>query len=191
MTAYTDLETLKTYHGIESESDDVILQSLINAASAWIDATCHRVFAASANTTRYFDAEKDVEGQTLHLDYDLCAINSVTNGDGTTVSASEYVTEPRNYAPYYALTLKASSTVAWTYSTTPENAIAISGKWAWSVEAPDQIKHACNRLAAWMYRQRDNPADMSNTVRSESGVYLVPSKMPSDVAAMLSPYIRR
>lgn len=152
--AYTTLPAVKARMGITSATDDAWLEDLIAQAQKLVEMELGRVFEASANTTRYFDAECDVDGATLYLDKDLCSINSITNGDGTTVTAGQYVTEPRNETPYYAIRLKSSAAIAWTYSTDPENAIAISGKWAWSAAAPRDIVQATEMLVAYLYQQR-------------------------------------
>lgn len=152
--AYTDVPSVKLYLGITSSDEDVLLSILIARAQKLLEAELRRVFEASANTTRYFDAQRDVKGRSLWLDSDLCSIDNITNGDGNTIAGSEYVTEPRNGTPYYAITLKGSSTVSWTYSTDPENAIAVSGKWAWSVTPPKDIVSATEQLVAMLYQSR-------------------------------------
>ena len=188
---YISLADLKLYLGITTTNEDDLLNDCISAAQKTIETKCGRVFEAAANTTRNFDAVRDVEGYLLHLDADLCAINSITNGDGLVVSSSNYVTEPRNITPYYAIRLKANSSVAWTYSSSPEDAIAVSGKWAYSVTAPDDIAQACKRLAAWLYRQKDSSQDADRAIMSASGAVIMPSALPKDVVDLYKPYIRQ
>lgn len=185
--AYTTNTALKTYLGITGSGDDALLTALIARAQAAIDAWCTRAFEASGNTDRKFDAVRDVVGPILYLRSDLAAVNSVTNGDGTTVTAAQYVTEPRQQTPFYALRLLASSGVYWTYTTDPENAITISGKWAYSASAPDDIVHATLRLAAYYYRQKDASV-FDVTASPELGVITVPQGIPKDVTEILRPY---
>lgn len=186
---YTTTALLKTYLGITGSNDDTLLGTLIDRAQAMIDSHCHRTFEASANTSRTFDAGRDVNGAVLYLDYDLCSINSITNGDGTTVTTSQYTTEPRNETPYYAIRLLSSAGIAWTYSTDPEDAITISGKWAYSENAPNDIVHVALRLAGYLYRQRDNAADLDRAVIAGNATIL-PAQLPSDIKAILAPYWR-
>ena len=186
--AYTDVTTIRRYLGVTVADDDTLLGELIARAQAMIDHYTGRTFEASANTIRYFDALRDVDGLDLILDYDLASINSVTNGDGTTVTA--YVTEPRNSAPYHRLRMKSLSGLTWTYTTDPENAIAVSGKWAYSTSAPADIVGATVRLAAYMYRQKDNAGDLDRAVIAGAAVIL-PGEVPQDVRMMLNPYKRR
>lgn len=188
--AYTDTTTLKRYLGIPSATttDDTLLAELIARSQAVIDSYTLRTFEASADTERTFDAVRDVAGATLYLDHDLCAVTSVTNGDGTIVTG--YTTEPRNGTPYFALRLLASSGVAWTYTTDPEDAITIDGKWAYSTTAPADIAGACVRLAAYLYRQKDNAGDLDRAVIAGNATIL-PAEIPSDIRLMLNPYKRR
>lgn len=193
--AYTDASSLKSYLGLTSSGDDTLLGNLISRAQSIIDATTQRTFEASGNTTRYFNPDTDVDHKTRRILYlghnDLCQIATVTNGDGTVISASDYVTHPVNYTPYYAIQLKLSSSDVWTYSDAPESAIAISGRWAYSVTAPADIQHATIRLASWLYRQRDsgNGGNDAATIAT-AGVVISPAALPSDVQLILQPYKR-
>ena len=188
--AYTVLLDVKDYIGIDgSTADDALLTELIRRATSAIDALCLRTFEASANTTRYFDALQHVTGRRLILDRDLCSITSITNGDGTTVTSSQYVTYPRNETPIYAIQLRSSAGINWTYDDDAEDAIAISGKWAYSLTAPDSIAHACIRLTAFFYRSKDAQV-FDQTAFSELGAIRMNRKLPSDIMEMLMPFRR-
>lgn len=188
--AYTTVSLLKTYLGATTSNDDTLLTALIARAQAIIDAYCQRTFEASANTSKTFDADRDTDGAWLYLDEDLASINTVTNGDGDVLTAStEYMTEPRNRTPYFAIKLISQSGLSWTWTTAPENAITISGKWAYSTTAPDDIVHATLRLAAYLYRQRDNAADLDRPMYVGNATIL-PSQLPSDIKTILAPYRR-
>jgi hypothetical protein len=120
---------------------------------------------------------------------DLCQITTVTNGDDTTVAASAYVTNPRNETPWYGLRFKLNSGLYWTFDQDPENAISITGRWAYSLTAPSDIIHATVRMATYLYRQKDsNTFDV--TAIPGAGVIEVPQGMPRDVGKMLEPYRR-
>lgn len=186
---YANATDLKTYLNIDEATDDSLLDTLLAAAQQAIDSYCARVFEKSTDETRYFDAYRDVEGRTLYLDRDLCSITTITNGDGVEVAANEYVTEPRNGAPYDRIRLLSSSSKSWTYITDPENAISIVGRWAYATSAPDDISHACVRLAAYYYRQRDAQV-FDTTATPELGVITIPQGMPADVKILLDPYRR-
>ena len=190
--AYVSTADLKVYLGIASAQtgDDTLLATLIGAAQAFVEQYTRRVFEHSGTAAiRYHDAVGDVDAAQglLFLRGDLCAITSVTNGDGVVVTAAQYVTEPRATTPYWALRLLASSGVVWTYTTDEIGAIAINGKWAYSATAPGDIVQAATRLAAYLYRQKDTSLDMDRAV-SLGGGMLLPTTLPADIKALLDPY---
>lgn len=187
---YCTLTQLKTYISATDTGDDTILNDCIARAQGMIDSYTRRTFEAAADTARTFDAVADVRGRELWLDADLCAITSITNGDGTTVALASVISEPRNVTPYYALVLKGSSGLAWTYTDDPEDAIEVEGRWAYSTTAPVDIEQACVRLAAYLYRQKDNSAELDRPVLSPDGVTLLPTRLPRDVDDILRPYKR-
>jgi hypothetical protein len=168
---YTTAAAVKTYLGITSSTDDALLTSLIERAQASIDRYTHRTFEAASDTTKRFDAEYDTSESYTRLDWtpyglDLCQITSVVNGDGTTISASSYVTEPRNETPYFALKLKVSSGLYFMYDNLDdhENAIQITGRWAYSITAPAEIVSVCIEMVALMYKRRDSNSDINRPV---------------------------
>ena len=188
---YCTVASLKRYLGISSTvtTDDVLLTELIQSAQAIIDRYTGRTFEAATDTTRYFDAVHDVDGYELIFDADICAITTVTNGDAVVVSSSEYTTKPRNETPYYAIRMLDSAQKSWTYTTDSEGAISVAGKWAYSATAPDDIGAATRRLAAYLYRQKDNANDLDRAVVVGNATVL-PSRLPADVTDMIRPYVR-
>jgi len=127
--------------------------------------------------------------RTLYLDEDLCQITTIVNGDGTTITSDKYVTEPRNVTPWYAITLRESAGLTWTAGTDVENAIAVTGRWAWSISASADIQMATIELAAYLYRRRGfEGAALDQPQVSPSGVTLFPSGMPASVKATITAY---
>jgi len=173
--AYTTTVAVKTYLGITGSGDDTLIDGLVTYAQQIIDSYTHRMFEAGSDSTRW-----------LHLDEDLAAITTVTNGDSTVVASTKYVTEPRNETPYYALKLKLDSDLVWTYSDANEDAISIVGKWAYSEAAPDDIVHVAIRLTAWLYQQKDAPFE--RTATPSLGIVTVPADLPRDIKMLLEPY---
>ena len=184
--AYCTLTQLKTQIGITSTSDDTMLADLILAAQALIDAQCRRTFEAASDTARTFDAVRNVRGRLLILDGDLAQITSITNGDGTTVSTSQYTTEPRNATPWWGIRLLSSSGISWTYSTDPEDAITITGRWAWSVTADDVVEKACLDTAHLMYSMRDNLADATRPLLTGDGNVILPGEYPKSLRTLIA-----
>ncbi len=195
--AYLSVADFKSYKGITSSADDGLIGQFITRAQAYIENVTDRVFEASADTSRTFDAWRDTsryaEGfygwRLLRLDRDLCQITSIVNGDGTTVSPSEYVTEPRNTTPWYALRLKLNSTSVWDWSTTPENAISVTGRWAYSLTAPADIVQATAELASYFYARRGAEAQQYDQPQvSPSGITIFPAGMPQFLKDVVAKY---
>ncbi|MCL4251048.1 MAG: head-tail connector protein [Anaerolineae bacterium] len=190
---YTTLDDLKIYLNIATSDDDALLTALIERATQIIDTATARTFAAEADSARTFDAVRDVsgDGRLLFLDEDLCQLTAVVNGDGASVSLAALVTEPRSHAPYYALRLKYTSDTTWTYTDDPHNAIQVTGRWAYCVTPPADIAHACVRLAAYLYRQKDTQTEIGDLARATlDGVLMLPPRLPRDVLDLLAPYKR-
>lgn len=175
--------------------DDTLLGNLLASAKAFCEGPegVGRRFEVAADSTRRFDAERDVDQgrRRLWLDEDLCALTSITNGDGVAVPLNQVVTEPRNETPYYALTLKRSSDQVWTYDDSPEDAISVTGRWGYSVAAPPDIAQAVLRLVVWIYRQRTSSSgDIDRPLVTGDGVTILPSAVPADVMAVFKSYRR-
>lgn len=197
--AYIEVSNYLEYAHIETyDSDDETRWSnLIGRATGIIETITGRNFEATATTgtsdapvTRYFDASSDVMGSFLFFDKDICEITTVSNGDSdsTTVTTDQYVTEPRNDAPYYAIKLRGSSGVYWTYDDDEENAIAIAGIWAYSKTPPNDIKHACLRLTKWLEDQRKTDIDLDRPVLAGEGSVILPQRLPADIVSILQNY---
>lgn len=192
--AYCTVAQVRAYTGITATNDDSLIEALITRASRAIDIHTHRTFETASDSTRYFDAERDTRDDYLLLDWspyglDLCQITNVVNGDGVTIAAASYATEPRHYTPYYGLRLKLNSGYYWTYDDDPENAIAVTGRWAYSITPPNDIVHASIRMATYLYRQKDSNVFDVLAIPG-SGVIEIPQGIPKDVAVMLEPYRR-
>lgn len=193
--AYATLEQVRAYIEVDDPLNDIhdeLIEGFIDRAKAIIDRYTGYTFEAESDTSRTFDACANVDGRELIFGGDMCAsITSITNGDGTTITSSQYVTEPRNVTPHYAVTLLRSSGVVWTYSTDPENAITVTGRWAYMVTPSDDIVQACIRLASWLYRQRDTNADADRPLLTGDGNVIFPSAIPNDVKAYINHYRNR
>ena len=189
--AYCTVADVKQYLGNTTTDDDTLLGELIPRAQKAIETHTHRVFEATSDTTRVFDADCDTDDRLLYLDEDIVSITTVTNGDGTTVTSSQYVTYPRNRTPYYAVELKLSPGIIWEYdsSSDPEGAISVTGKWAYSESPPDDIVHACIRLVGYYYRQKDSQV-YDTTATPELGTITVPMGLPKDVKTIVRPYVK-
>ncbi len=259
---YCTVTELKAYLGDIPSTDDVLLSTLVNAAHQRINDETRRSFEATADTARYYDASEDVSGRDLCLCADLSYIASIAI-DGAALPATEYITSPRNETPWREIKIKSNSSYYWSYTTAPEDAIVITGRWAvmhskaiasisrsgsnvvtatvsdtsglgvgatvyvagvtdtgfnggaftltavtattmtWAQTAssatstggtilftPASIRQACTRLAAFLYRQKDNQAgDQDRAVITESGI-IMPTTLPKDVSELLRPWVK-
>ena len=195
---YTTTAAVKAELKITDASDDALIGGYVTLAQRIIEAPpplgTGRVFEASLDTTRYMDAPADASNRTLDgplyvllLNGDLCAITSIVNGDGLTVAAADYVTEPRVSTPYFAIRLKSGTGLTWKAGDSPEGAIAITGKWAYSTSAPADIQRCATRLAAWCYRARESAGGFDQDIKTEEGLILG-SRMPRDIRCMIETY---
>ena len=191
--AYATLDQLRDYSGVDDVRHDTLLTSLLTRTQALVDNYVGFSFEASVDTTRYLDSDDvsrggNVRGRDLIFPSWCYSITSVTNGDDTTVAAASYVTLPR-IAPYYGIRLKRSKSLSWEADADgdTEDVIEVTGRWARSLTAPDEIAHATLRLALWMYRQRDNSMDVDRPILAE-GVMVLPGQWPSDVLHILDSY---
>jgi len=190
--AYTTTAQVREYLKIDTTIDDALLARLITAAQRKIDQFTKTTFEVSAQTTRYFDAIRDVEDRGLMLDTDLVSITTLTNkADSAAASetwgASEYVLLPTNSSPKYKVQLRDSSDKDFDYGDSPEEAIAIAGSWGFSGSVPDDITHIAVRLVAYYYDQRDSGVFVTQVI-PEAGVITVPQGLPADVREDLFPY---
>ena len=189
--AYATLEELKKQLGIDPDNveDNLILTSLLSAATVEIDTRTGRTFSADENVARTFDCSAPtVAGRYLYLDMDLAAIVSITNGDGDDLDPSDYRLL-WDGPPHAVVDMLPSSGKAWTSTDYPEDAISIVGTWCYQPTVPDDIKQSCIEIAEFDYRRRENGADFDRTVFTGTAT-LGPVSIPVHAAARLEPYVR-
>jgi hypothetical protein len=188
---YTTVAACIAYAGIPEPTyaDSELLTAFIAGAQAYIDRTCHQSFEAAADSTRFFDALCDVTGRTLWLDAPLCAVTSITNGDGSLIAPSAYITEPRHETPWYAISLRSNSGISWTYNDAAEDAIVITGRWAYSLTPDAGIVQISKEIVAYYWRQKDSTGDADRAVLAGNST-LIPATIPQDITDKLQSYRR-
>lgn len=134
MPSYCSASDLKSYLNVTTSTDDTLLQLMLDAATNRIDSRTGRTFQAASDAVRYFDPSADILRGELWLDQDLSYVTSVINGDLTDLTTGIY-TNPRNDTPYYSLGIKSSASNSWTYATDHQNAISVTGRWAFMERA--------------------------------------------------------
>lgn len=115
-------------------NDDSILNVMLESVSRFIDDQCHRTFYPRQET-RYFDVPEFQSNDTvLFLDDDLLSITTLTNGDSSVITNTQYVLYPKNSYPKQWIKLLGSSSVMWQSSSAGDNesAISILGLWGFN-----------------------------------------------------------
>ena len=184
--AYATAAEVRTYLNITGTDHDALLTKLLDGATAAIESYCRRVFVA-VTASRYYQVT-EVDGDMLWLDDDLYSLSELLNGDAdaTEITSSYYWLLPRNEGPpFYQIKLKSSQ--SWDFTTDGE--VKVTGKWGYSETAPDDIEHACIRLAAYYYKQRDAQV-FDVTAQPQQGMITIPKGMPADVKQILDKYVR-
>lgn len=187
---YSTLDDLRDYlssNGGLGTAQDGLLTDCLLEAERFIDDYTRRDFAGTAGTVYYSRWTAEAVGPALYLDRDLYSLTGLTNGDGATIPVGSVWVEPRNEGPPYRV-LRLYSSYVWTWNTDSE--IAVAGTWGFSTRAPDAIRGAAVRLAAFRYRLKDvGPGDVAGF--SESGETTITKGLPQEIAFILSPYRSR
>lgn len=149
INSYATLLEFKNYsttRGLSSSNitadtnDDSIMSDMLQGISRWIDDQCHRTFYPRVET-RLFDYPED---EILFLDDDLLSLTTLTNGDSTVITSTQYLLYPKNSYPKQWVKILPSTSLAWepTDDGDVESAISILGWWgfhnnftqrAWSI----------------------------------------------------------
>lgn len=140
INGYATLADFKSYITASGQTmatdtaDDAVIEKLLAAASRWIDNDTSRSFYPRIET-RYFDVPEPVDDE-LMLDDDLLAIVSLTNGDGTAISSTDYRLLPANRYPKYSIKLKSSSNLYWEWDSegNDQAIIAVNACWGYHNE---------------------------------------------------------
>jgi len=194
--SYINLIQLKEYLGTTGSGHDAILDRCKDAAQQEIENYCRRTFEESTGIQYYRSddlknlADMGGNGNVLLLGRDCLAIEELLNADddATEITSTGYWLEPRNTPPYQWVRLKHSE--AWIFGTDGE--ISVQGTWGYSTGPDATIIQLTKEMAAYLYRQRDNPV-YDVTATPEAGVITVPKGMPEHVRYALEKggYVRR
>lgn len=109
-------------------------------------------------------------------DADLLSVDSLTNGDGTSISSTSYWLEPRNKKPYRYIRLKSDE--SWVFNTDGE--ISVAGSWGYSTGPDDDLKDFVKQTARYKLDLRSS-AVFDVTASPEIGVITVPKGIPANV----------
>lgn len=131
----TTADFLKWQRSTSSDAnDDAVIQQIIEQTSRFIDQITGRRFYPSIEEHKFdLPGASYSDRDTVYLDDDLLAVITFKNGDGTTISASDYILKSVSNPPYYLLKLRDSSSVTWATDTngSSEQVLALNGIWGW------------------------------------------------------------
>lgn len=172
--------------------DDMTIGGLIESASRVVDRETgveDGAWAYPASTTHKFDVPKG-RNDKLILDAPLLAISLLLNGDGSTVSASDYVTLPANSTPIYGIQPIPTSSFYWQPDTSGNRlqAIQVTGSWGMAATIPHDLKTATQEITRALYGHRTGetmPGDKQITTASGL-VITVPNGTPPYAADRLA-----
>lgn len=177
---------------IDAKGDDNlerVLDAATKAVDRYVSRTRPRTFAASADTIQTFNVLDRVIGKTLYLQTDLAQVTTVKN-DTVAVAGANYklLADHPHTTAYNRIKLLTGS---WSYTTSvyPDAAAEITGRFAYSVTAPDDIIQACIQLCIAVWRQRNTVANISTAMVSADGTLVLPDGLPKSVVDLLEPFV--
>lgn len=193
LNGYATLQNVKDWlnsKGLTTDAtDDAVIETIIGAASRYIDGQINTQFY-TVSETHYFDAPKRID-DILFFDDELASITSITNGDGSTIPSTAYVMYPANALPYYGVQMLRNAGTAWlTKNGSPQQAIAVAGTWGNVAAAPDDIKTACVLIAVGIYRRRKGENTTGKTIITSGGVVVMPDDVPGIAADIINNHRR-
>jgi hypothetical protein len=126
VNVYANLEEVRRYLALASSqtTDDDLLLMLLGAASRLIEGYTGRCFYPARQTDTYsYDAPA-----LLLLRRDLLSLHTLTNGDGSPISASDYHLHPAGESVKSSVVLDRTQ-VVFTHTGDPVDAISVDGTW--------------------------------------------------------------
>lgn len=132
---YTTLAKMSAIKRISSVNavEDAVLEAMISAASRVIDGYCGRTFYPRVANRLY-----DVPENILFLKDDLLSLTTLTNGDATVITSTDYILESSGRYPYWGIKLRDISSVFWLYNSygSEERVISVLGEWGYHNDYP-------------------------------------------------------
>jgi hypothetical protein len=198
VNGYATLTEIKAYMSISDNTDNDLLENLVESASRSIDRIANRRFYLDATASaRLYRAYSDIFvyiddlGSTTDL-----VVKTDSNGNGsyakTLTLNQDYIldplTAPSLSRPYTQLTM-VSNTETWPiFPGLTQNGlrpgVQVTAKWGWP-SVPNDINMACLILTADLYKRKDAPGGILGL--GDLGVVRM-SPLGRDVTAMVRAY---
>jgi hypothetical protein len=198
VNGYATLTQIKNYMSISDNTDNDLLEDLIESASRSIDRIANRRFYLDATASaRLYRAYSDI---FVYVD-DIGTTSSLSvaldiNGNGTYTKTltlnQDYILDPLTASslgrPFTQLTM-VSNTETWPiFPGLTQNGlrpgVQVTAKWGWP-SVPDDINMACLILTADLYKRKDAPGGILGL--GDLGVVRM-SPIGRDVTAMVRAY---
>lgn len=190
-TALATVAELRERIDIEDGADDTQLQSVLNAASAWIESPsgCNRTFDIGASATKEY---LPVRPGVVQVD-DLVTVTSVkidTAGNrtySTTITLNtDYLLWPLNGPPYQELREWPTASHGFVMG----RLVQVIGTFGYEQDGgvPWPVRQACLILAARWFKRNDAPFGIVGA--ADLGQMERLSKEDPDVVTLLEPYRR-
>lgn len=196
MADYCSLAELKAALSIQDSVDDTILESVIDAASRFVDAHCCRDFTVAAGTASR-DYAPSGRYSPLTID-DATSIVAVKIDDDldysfgeTLVSNVDWQAEPLNGRaagqdwPYTRL--RPLEDGYWPLGRIGRATVRVEATYGWPA-VPNAVKQATILQASRMFTRYDSPLGVAGF--GEMGAMRVSSRVDPDVAMLLEPFVR-
>ena len=189
---------MKAYLSISDNSDDAILETMVESASRSIDRIANRRFYLDANaTSRQYRAYNDVFAYVDDIGTTSSLVVAMDeDGDGiyeTTLTLNtDYILDPLTAAslgrPFTQLTM-VNTTYTWPifpglFSNGLRPGVQVTARWGWP-SVPDDIEMACQILTADLYKRKDSPGGVLGL--GDLGAIRM-SPLGRDVTAMVRAY---
>lgn len=138
---YVSREAIKFAAGIDAPLGSSLhsaIDEAIESASRRIDRWTHTFFYPKTETRLYrWPPRQPQRGIELWLDQYLIAVTTLQseaqNSSPTTISASDFFTEPNNTGPPFTqIEIDQSSTASFSGGDTPQRSISVLGRWGYS-----------------------------------------------------------
>jgi hypothetical protein len=133
-----------------SAADDLIIDDIIESTSRYIDDATARRFYPFRKTNQYdLPSFNEIDFQD-----DLLEIYTLTNGDLTVLTSTDYILVSVNDPPYWAIKLRDTSTKSWQPNSagSGDQVISLDGLWAfrpnYTVQGWTQVGTVAGALGA-------------------------------------------
>lgn len=168
----------------------MVIESLVEAASRYIDrVTWRRFYTTTNDETRTFTAKS---GEVVYTD-DIISITTLkTDEDGdrtyeTTWATTDYDLLPENTSP--STYIQVSPLGRYTFPS-QRKGVQIVGKFGYSATAPEDIETACQMIVVSLYSNRYGANVEGAATITGAGVVITPKDIPAGAAEIIKQYVR-